>query len=180
MLPQSTYSNRMRSVFLIAHNIRSCHNVGSLLRTAEGLGVKCVYLTGYTPYPRQTDDSRLPHIARKNHLAISKTALGAENNISWIHEENLDNVINSLQAKNVTVCALEQTPNSLPLPEFAPPDNLAILLGEEVNGINKELLARVTTHLEIPMFGQKESFNVVEAATMAMYHCRFYPSSPNQ
>ena len=55
----------MRELYIIAHNIRSTFNVGSLLRTAEGLGVKKVYLTGYTPYPKQPADNRLPHIAEK-------------------------------------------------------------------------------------------------------------------
>jgi 23S rRNA (guanosine2251-2'-O)-methyltransferase len=69
----------MRDIILIGHNLRSCHNVGSLLRTAEGLGISKVYLTGYTPYPIPTDseDGRLPHEARKLHKQIQKTALGA-------------------------------------------------------------------------------------------------------
>ena len=71
----------MRDIILIAHNLRSCHNVGSLLRTAEGLGVQTVYLTGYTPYPLELGDTRLPHIATKLHKQIDKTALG----LSLIH-----------------------------------------------------------------------------------------------
>jgi 23S rRNA (guanosine2251-2'-O)-methyltransferase len=66
----------MRQLILIAHNLRSTHNVGSILRTAEGLGVTEVYLTGYTPYPETPNDERLPHLARKIQAQIQKTALG--------------------------------------------------------------------------------------------------------
>jgi 23S rRNA (guanosine2251-2'-O)-methyltransferase len=66
----------MKELVLIAHNLRSTHNVGSLLRTAEGLGLNHVYLSGYTPYPKQAEDSRLPHLVDKLDRQIQKTSLG--------------------------------------------------------------------------------------------------------
>ena len=86
----------MSDIVLIAHNLRSCHNVGSLLRTAEGLGVSKVYLVGYTPYPLGTgNDHRLPHEAVKIDKQIHKTALDAEKQMCW-HELKTDGEVVSL------------------------------------------------------------------------------------
>ncbi|MGI9028357.1 MAG: TrmH family RNA methyltransferase [Candidatus Saccharimonadales bacterium] len=159
------------SLIIIAHNIRSTHNVGSLLRTAEGLGVAKLYITGYTPYPKQIKDKRLPHIAEKIHSQIHKTALGAEELLPWQQSDAIHEVIVKLKKDGYTIAGLEQTPESIQLPKFQPPQKLAILLGSEVTGIDTELLNHLDYCLEIPMSGKKESFNVVEAASMAMYHC---------
>jgi tRNA G18 (ribose-2'-O)-methylase SpoU len=163
----------MKQLVVIAHNLRSTHNVGSLLRTAEGLGVKKVYLTGYTPYPQMEHDSRLPHLAQKIHAQIQKTALGAEHQILWEHSENLEGILAQLKADGHCIAAIEQSDISVKLPEYTAPSKLALIIGREVEGIEPEVLALCDTILEIPMFGQKESFNVVQAAAMALYHCRF-------
>lgn len=163
----------MRHIVLIAHNLRSCHNVGSLLRTAEGLGADAVYLTGYTPYPKEASDVRLPHIAAKISRQIEKTALGAEKTVRWKHVHTAMEAISELQEMGFTVTAIEQDASSRPLPKFIPTDKVALLVGREVEGIESEVLQLVDTILEIPMFGSKESFNVAQAAAMAMYHCRF-------
>ncbi|HEX8226480.1 MAG TPA: TrmH family RNA methyltransferase [Candidatus Saccharimonadales bacterium] len=167
-----------RRIILIAHNLRSCHNVGSLLRTAEGLGVERVYLTGYTPYPLQQadgrapiSDGRLPHIATKLHSQIQKTALGAETFLDWRHETEIDLVLNELRADGWHLAAVEQSPDSTLLPGFRPPAKLALLVGREVEGVEPAILAAMDIVLEIPMGGRKESFNVVQAAAMALYHC---------
>jgi tRNA G18 (ribose-2'-O)-methylase SpoU len=163
----------MRSIVVIAHDIRSTHNVGSLLRTAEGLGIAHVYFTGYTPYPRHSGDTRLPHIAAKLDAQIHKTALGAETLIPWSYVEDVAACIATLKAEGYEVAALEQTPGSIPLPEYQPADKVALLLGREVEGIEPALLKRCDTAIEIPMSGRKESFNVVQAAAMALYAVRF-------
>lgn len=163
----------MREIVIIAHNLRSCHNVGSLLRTAEGLGAQKVLLTGYTPYPLQPNDKRLPHVARKLDRQIHKTALDAERHIAWEQQDNVQDALIKLKAIGFTVAAVEQTPTARPLPRFKPPEKIALLLGREVEGVEPEVLAACDMALEIPMFGRKESFNVVQAAAMAMYHCRF-------
>ena len=163
----------MIRIILIAHNLRSAHNVGSLLRTAEGLGVEQVYLSGYTPYPLMAHDNRLPHLAQKTNKQIAKTALGAETSLNWHHREAVEPLLNDLQGQGFTIAALEQTPNSLNLPDYTPPEKIALLVGREVEGVESEVLALCDLVLEIPMFGQKESYNVVQAAAMALYHCRF-------
>lgn len=161
----------MKKIMIIAHDIRSAHNVGSLLRTANGLGAK-VILSGYTPYPKTKNDTRLPHIANKLTKQISKTALGAEKS-GWEHTDDISELIASLKKQGYRIIALEQTKNSTKLQQYKPTDKVAILLGREVEGIGPELIKLCDEAVEIPMFGSKESFNVVEAATMAMYHCRF-------
>lgn len=163
----------MRDIVLIAHNLRSCHNVGSLLRTAEGLGVKKVILSGYTPYPQHAHDQRLPHEAVKITNQIHKTALGAEAMITWEYHRNLEPVLAHLQKNGYTVAAIEQTEDARELPKYHPPHKIALVLGREVEGIEPEILAACDAVLEIPMFGRKESYNVVQAAAMALYHCRF-------
>ena len=164
----------MRQLVLIAHNLRSAHNVGSLLRTAEGLGVKQVFLTGYTPYPRATDDARLPHLALKIDRQIGKTSLGAEKTIDWRHADEIDSVLADIKEKGFTIAALEQAPESIKLPDYRPPDKLALIVGSEVEGLEREVLDSSDLILEIPMLGQKESFNVASAAAMALYHCRYH------
>lgn len=163
----------MPDIILIAHNIRSTHNVGSLLRTAEGLGVQKVYLTGYTPYPQQDNDDRLPYIAQKLDKQIIKTALGAEKLVSWHHVTSIQPLIVSLKNDGFIIAALEQSDASLKLPTYQPPERIALLVGREVEGVEPEVLALCSCIIEIPMFGHKESFNVVQAAAMALYHLRF-------
>lgn len=165
----------MRQLVLIAHNLRSAHNVGSLLRTAEGLGVVEIWLTGYTPYPTAKNDERLPHLARKIDHQITKTALGAEKLVAWHHETDISAVIDRLRQQDFTIAALEQASTTIMLPDFEPPDKLALIVGREVEGLEPEILAKCDPVLEIPMLGHKESFNVAAAAAMALYHCRYQP-----
>lgn len=164
----------MKQIIVIAHNLRSAHNVGSLLRTAEGLGIEQVVLTGYTPFPPLvSDDPRLPHEQVKIAKLIQKTALGAEQTQSWRHEDDVLTVIAQLKQDGYTVAALEQTDSSVDLPDYKAPAKLALVLGREVEGVEPAVIAACDACLEIPMFGKKESFNVVQAAAMALYHCRF-------
>ncbi len=162
----------MRKIVVIAHNLRSIHNVGSLLRTAEGLGIEEVFLTGYSPYPNQKDDARLPHQITKINSQISKTALGAEI-ILGKHADDIFELINHLKAERYIISALEQDDRSIELNSYDPPDKVALIIGREVEGIEKEILDQCDSILQIPMFGQKESFNVVQAAAMALYKLRF-------
>lgn len=163
----------MTRIVLIAHNLRSSHNAGSLLRTAEGLGVEHVYLTGYTPYPVAVEDKRLPHVAIKIDKQIQKTALGAQHSQAWTQSDDIETVFAALKNDGFTLYALEQSEKSVPLPELTVPSQVALVVGREVEGIEPSVLAICDEILEIPMFGKKESFNVVQAAAMALYQCRF-------
>jgi tRNA G18 (ribose-2'-O)-methylase SpoU len=163
----------MRHIVLIAHNVRSCHNVGSLLRTAEGLGVATVYLTGYTPYPSASDDERLPYLTQKNDAQIHKSALGAEQMVTWKHNDLIEPVLDELRTAGFIIAALEQQSDAVSLPSFQPAQNMVLIVGREVEGIETEILAQCDTVIQIPMLGRKESFNVSAAAAMALYHLTF-------
>ncbi len=164
----------MRNLVVIAHDMRSTHNVGSLLRTADGMGVKKVFLTGYTPYPGMPDDKRLPYLAAKIDKQIDKTALGAGTMVNWQYEPDIALIIRQVKAEGYAVAALEQAKGSVPLHQWQPPEKVALLLGNEVEGLDPELCALASDVVEIPMFGRKESLNVIQAAAMALYRLRFH------
>lgn len=161
-------------IVVIAHDMRSTFNVGSLLRTAEGLGVAKVYFTGYTPYPEKEDDERLPHISRKLNEQIEKTALGASKMVNWEYFPDVTEVITRIKQDGYDIMALEQTDASIPLPKYRPAHKVAVILGTEVTGIPPDITRLATVTCEIPMLGKKESFNVVQAAAMALYQLRFH------
>lgn len=157
----------MPEIIVIAHNIRSTHNVGAIFRTAEGFGVKKIFLSGYTPYPIQPGDSRLPHIAEKLTSQIHKTALGAETIVPFEYVERPD--ILSLKETGYRIVGLEQAPSAVILPDYQPPQRIALILGEEVKGISGDLLQECDDIIEIPMHGKKESYNVSVATGIALY-----------
>ncbi|HEU4715535.1 MAG TPA: TrmH family RNA methyltransferase, partial [Candidatus Saccharimonadales bacterium] len=157
----------MPEIFVIAHNIRSTLNVGAIFRTAEGFGVTKIILSGYTPYPLLARDTRLPHIANKLTAQIHKTALGAETMVPFTYQETPE--LQQLKAAGFTVVGLEQDERSLMLPSYNAPQKVALLLGEEVEGITSELRNKCDELIEIPMRGQKESFNVSVATGIALY-----------
>ncbi len=165
----------MRQLCLIVHNVRSCHNVGSILRTTEGLGIQKVYLTGYTPYPTTKNDHRLPYLSDKITNQIHKTALGAEQHITWHYIQAINPLINNLKKSGYTVAALEQHPKAVKLINYRPPNKLALIVGREVDGIETDILKSCDVIIEIPMRGHKESFNVAVAAAMALYHLSINP-----
>lgn len=156
----------MPEITLVLHNIRSTHNVGSVFRTSEGFGVKKIICSGYTPYPKTSADQRLPHIAEKLTSQIHKTALGAEEMVPFEQVESIDEW---LASNTLPLIALEQSPESIRLSHFDPPEKFVLLLGEEVHGIESQYLEKCDAILEIPMVGKKESFNVSVAAAIALY-----------
>jgi 23S rRNA (guanosine2251-2'-O)-methyltransferase len=161
-------------IVLIVHNVRSAHNVGSLLRTADGLAIETVYMSGYTPYPKLPKDSRLPHVSLKATQLIQKTALGAEKTVAWKHCDDILGLLEKLKSDDYTIAALEQSDKSISLPDYISGKNMALVVGREVEGLEKEVLKAADVILEIPMLGQKESYNVANAAAMALYQLRYH------
>jgi tRNA G18 (ribose-2'-O)-methylase SpoU len=140
-------------MIVIAHNIRSLHNVGSILRSADAFDVECVYLTGFTGFPPRAE--------------IAKTALGAEDRVVWKQSSNVLDVIHDLRNRDYRVVALE---NGIHAEPIAPLGNkVALILGNEVEGIEKDILAVCDTAMEIPMPGRKRSLNVSVAAGIALF-----------
>ena len=157
----------MPEIIVIAHNIRSTHNVGAIFRSSEGFGVSKIILSGYTPYPVIANDTRLPHISRKLTDQIHKTALGAEQIVPFEYQTTPDTA--ALKTAGYTIVGLEQDERSVMLPDYTPPAKLALLLGEEVEGITTDMRDICDDLIEIPMVGKKESFNVSVATGIALY-----------
>lgn len=157
----------MPDIVVIAHNIRSTHNVGAIFRTGEGFGVSRIILSGYTPYPSLSGDSRLPHIHRKLTDQIHKTALGAETLVPFSYEPEPN--LEALRKNGYRIVGLEQDKTSVIMSDYHPPEKIALLLGEEVEGITQNLRSLCDDLIEIPMVGKKESFNVSVATGIALY-----------
>lgn len=157
----------MPHIIVIAHNIRSTHNVGAIFRTSEGFGVQKIILSGYTPYPPIPNDTRLPHISDKLAQQIHKTALGAETIVPFEHQAEPDLAV--LRSQGYSIVGLEQDKQAVLLVNYTAPSHIALLLGEEVNGIEPALRSQCDALIEIPMRGRKESFNVSVATGVALY-----------
>lgn len=164
----------MPDIILLAHNIRSTHNVGAFFRTCDGFGVSKIIFSGYTPYPTINGDTRLPHFADKLTRQIHKTALGAETMVPF--ERYDEPPITALKAEGYKLIALEQSDRSIMLNEYQTPDKVVLMLGNEIDGVYPEFLDQCDAIIEIPMQGSKESFNVSVAAGIALYGL-FYPST---
>jgi len=162
----------MPDIVVLAHNIRSTHNVGAIFRTSEGFGVSRLYLSGYSPYPIIDQDTRLPHIAQKLDLQIHKTALGAERMVPFEYHD--EPPLAELRKDGYRIVALEQDARSIPLHQYHTTDKVALLLGEEVHGIEAGLLDQCDDIVEIRMHGHKESFNVSVATGIALYQLALF------
>lgn len=158
----------MRDIIVIAHNIRSTHNVGAFFRTSDGFGISKIIFSGYTPYPTLDGDTRLPHFADKITRQIHKTALGAETMVPF--ERYDEPPIEALKKQGYAIVGLEQDERSIMLPDYKVPDKVALFLGNEIDGIYPEYRNQCDAIIEIPMRGGKESFNVSVATGIALYH----------
>lgn len=158
---------QMSEIIILAHNIRSTHNVGAIFRTAEGFGVSKIILSGYSPYPTIPHDTRLPHIREKLTTQIHKTALDAETIVPFEYHELPP--INKLKQAGYTLVGLEQNERSIDISKYHAPEKVALLIGEEVHGIEPTYLDQCDDVIEIAMYGRKESFNVSVATGIALY-----------
>ncbi len=148
-------------ICLALHNIRSVYNVGAIFRTADAVGVSKIYLCGYTPAPIDRFGR-----ARKD---VAKAALGAEKTIAWESVEDISDLISQLKKEKYKILALEQDEKSIDYKEAKLSNKNVLILGEEVNGIEKDILKKCDEILEIPMKGEKESLNVSVAAGVMLF-----------
>ena len=164
----------MKRLVVVVHDVRSAHNVGSILRTADAMSVEKVYLTGYTPFPPAKNDPRLPHLRDKIGKKIAKTSLGAEKSITWAQDNDVFKLLRKLKRDGWTIIALEQTTSAKLLQTATVRDKTALVVGSEIAGIEEDLLKLADKHLMIPMLGSKESLNVANATAIALYHMRYF------
>lgn len=161
----------------VLHNIRSTYNVGAIWRTAEGLGVERIILSGYTP--RYNDTRLLPHLQEKLNRQITKAALGAEEMVPSEAVDDLGTWLTAGRERGSIILGLEnnlaseELPRQLilgeKLPDWPEDARILLILGEEVAGIPPEVRSECDYFLEIPMCGRKESFNVSVAAGIGMW-----------
>lgn len=144
-----------KKFYLILPNIRSCHNVGAMFRTADAFGIDKIFLVGYTPAPPKPQ--------------IDKVALGAEKWVPFAVKKDLKRLIKKLKKEKVRVVALEKSDKSTSIDDFKGDRDLALIVGNEVEGVENDILAMCDAVVHIPMYGKKESLNVSIAGGIAMY-----------
>lgn len=141
--------------YLILPNIRSCHNVGAMFRTADAFGVAKLFLVGYTPAPPKPQ--------------IDKVSLGAEKWVPFETRKTLKPLIKTLKKQGIKIIALEKNEKSRDIAAFQPAGDIALIVGNEVEGVSPDILSLCDEILHIPMRGRKESLNVSIAAGIAMH-----------
>ncbi len=153
----------MKTCVLILDNIRSVENTGSIFRTAEGLGITKIYLIGTTPAP-------LDRFGRKR-TDFAKVSLGSEEMVEWEYQENIESVVKELKDQSLKIFALEQDERAIKLQDFLTTklESFALVVGNEVEGVSKEVLDMCDQILEIEMKGEKESLNVSVATGVALF-----------
>ncbi|MEQ9310543.1 MAG: TrmH family RNA methyltransferase [Balneolaceae bacterium] len=152
-----TPPSKLSEVKVILHNIRSLHNVGSLFRTSDAFGISELILSGYTPHPPRPE--------------INKTAIGAEEFVLWNASNNVEKMCSSLKDDGYILIGLEQTDQSIQLPNFDANaySKICLIMGNEVTGIDEDIIPYIDSFVSIPQYGQKHSLNVSVAAGVMLY-----------
>lgn len=150
-------ASRKSPIVVVLENVRSMHNVGSVFRTADAFRVEKICLCGYTPRPPHRD--------------INKTALGATETVAWTGHEDGLNAVTQLKEQGYSVYAVEQVHNSTSLENFScqSGEKIALVFGNEAEGVSEELIAASDGCIEIPQFGSKHSFNISVAAGIVLW-----------
>ena len=141
----------------VLENIRSAYNVGSVFRTADAFLLESIYITGYT--------------AKPPHKEIKKTALGAEETVSWEYFSNASAAIEHLKSNGYKVLAIEQVRDSISLEQFTADKNekIAVIFGNEVTGVEQDTILQCDGCIEIPQLGMKHSLNIATAAGVVLW-----------
>ncbi|MDO5017192.1 MAG: RNA methyltransferase [Porphyromonas sp.] len=159
MSPEEFTVAKKRRIVAVLDNVRSMHNVGSIFRTADALRFEALYLCGITGQPP--------------HSEIHKTAIGAEEVVAWQHFDNTLEAISELRGRGFTIWSLEQAEGSVKLPDIGktidPLKPIAIVLGNEVSGVQQEVVDLSDGVVEIEQYGTKHSMNVSVAGGIVMW-----------
>ena len=148
---------KKRPIVVVLDNVRSMHNVGSAFRTADAFLIEKIYLCGITAQPPHRD--------------INKTALGATESVSWTYREKTSEAVEELSEAGYKIICVEQVDESVPLQDFMPyhDGKYCVIFGNEVFGVEDEVVAEADTCLEIPQFGTKHSLNVSVSIGIVMW-----------
>jgi 23S rRNA (guanosine2251-2'-O)-methyltransferase len=144
-------------VVVILENIRSAYNVGSVFRTADAFLIEFIFITGYT--------------AKPPHKEITKTALGAQDSVDWKYFETTKEAIEELKKNEYKIFAVEQVTDSISLENISrfALDKIAFIFGNEVSGVDQEIISLCDGSVEIPQFGMKHSLNISVAAGIVLW-----------
>jgi tRNA G18 (ribose-2'-O)-methylase SpoU len=161
---------RRLPVCILLENVRSLYNVGSFFRTADAAGIERLYLCGITGHPPKT--------------ALSKTALGAEERVPWVHSWDPVEVLTALRSNGFQIAAIETSTHAIDLFDWQPRLPVCIVFGHEVDGIQPRVVDLCDAHVRIPMLGSKHSLNVATAGGVVIYELlrkyrRILESGPN-
>jgi len=142
---------------VILDQVRSCNNVGSVFRTSDAMLVRKICLCGITAIPPDKE--------------IHKTALGAENTVDWEYFKTTEEAVAQLKKQGFTIVAIEQVERSIPLQDFypKPKEKLALIFGNEVKGVQQNVVNLCDHTIEIPQFGTKHSFNIAVSAGIVLW-----------
>lgn len=147
------------SLCVVLNSIRSLHNVGSIFRTCDAVGVEKLYLCGITGYPPNQQ--------------LAKTALDAQRHVPWEYREDLLKLIDECKAEHYTIVLLEQIEGGIFYQNFKPKGKVCLIVGNEVSGIADELVEKCDAAIEIEMMGVKNSLNVSVAFGIVAYHIKY-------
>lgn len=151
---------------VVLDNVRSMHNVGSVFRSADAFRVEAIFLCGYTPCPPHRD--------------IHKTALGATETVRWEYDSGIIGLLERLKAEGYLLCAVEQAEGSIALQDFVVLNGqkIALVFGNEVDGVQDEVIALCNACVEIPQSGMKHSLNISVAAGIVLWemHKKMHPA----
>lgn len=141
-------ASKKTPIIIILDNIRSLNNIGSVFRTADAFLIEKIYLCGITATPPHKD--------------IQKTALGATDTVDWEHRKDTLELIQTLQSEDVKILSIEQAENAIMLNDFTPQSNqkYAIIFGNEVKGVQQQVVSESDSVIEIPQYGSKHSLNI--------------------
>lgn len=142
-------------VTLVLDNVRSLHNVGSVFRTADAFRVERLFLCGITGTPP--------------HKELHKTALGATETVNWQHFADTQQAFDLLSSEGYKIYCIEQTKDSIPLQSIVPAFPLALVFGNEVDGVSQSIINQADSCIEIPQFGSKHSFNIAVSAGIVLW-----------
>lgn len=156
--PQAYGQKALRRIRLVLDDVRSRHNVGSMFRTADAFGIEGIVLCGYTPQPP--------------HREIEKTALGATVSVPWVHAPDILAVLTELKTDGYRILAVEQTEQAIQLERFnlEADGPVALVMGNELNGVSDAVLGLADACIAIPQHGSKHSLNVSVCAGVVLWH----------
>lgn len=152
---------KKNKIIVILDNVRSVYNVGSIFRTADAFLIEAICICGYTPQP--------------THKQMNKTALGATETVDWLHYDSIIVALNQLRQSGYKVFSVEQAEKSLSLEKVTiqPDEKIAVVFGNEVTGVQPEVLEASDGCIEIPQLGMKHSLNISVAAGIVLWQLVF-------